>query len=263
MTSRVGQLRAHLNLAMSTSSVAQPLWKSAIDNALKKDKEATVYQLATISSNSTLSLAPHVRTHVHRGFLSPLTPAQPLLLTTTDIRTPKAADIASTPAVAIAWWVAGTQEQFRISGTAHILPSLEAASSGGPGSTIAKKLRDEFPGERLAGKECDWDGKRKEIFDSLSSHMRASWARPVPGTPLPGGYAAAKEWPETLPGLSDVDGGTVTGTVAEQAKGAFRNFALVVVEPTEVDYVELGIIPNQRTKFRREGDGWVKEIVVP
>jgi len=130
---------------------------------------------------------------------------------------------------------------------------------------VAKKLAGEFPGEDLGGAGFDWEKKRVETFEGMSGHMRASWVRPVPGTPLPGGYAAAKAWPESLPKLAEVEQGKGGEETKKLVKDALKNFALVVINPLEVDYVELGVVPNQRTHFWRErGTGeWVEEVVVP
>ena len=47
-------------------------------------------------------------------------------------------------------------------------------------------------------------------------------------------------------------------------EAAFANFGLVVIEPVEVDFLELGVEPNRRTVFRHEeGKGWVEEELVP
>lgn len=90
--------------------------------------------------------------------------------------------------------------------------------------------------------------------------MKASWCRPVPGSPLLGGEEEAKRWPVKLeePG-EDSD---------EETKRnwdiALGNFALLIVDPTDVDMVELGIVPNRRTRFWRTSRGqWDSEAVVP
>ena len=232
---------------------------------------STVYQLATISPTNPPT--PNVRTIAHRGFLS-FNAARPLLITSTDIRTPKASQIATNPNIELTWWFSGPVEQYRIRGKAWILPSQEATKSdqGNLGirdgqdeeketvGTTAKVLLDTFPGTRLRGDEVnyDWEQKRKEVFNSMSGHMRAAWARPIPGSDLP---SDNNNWPETLPGLDDDE--TQANKQTEVAY-AFKNFALVVIEPEEVDYVELGVMPNRRTVFRyTEKEEWVETAVVP
>jgi len=90
--------------------------------------------------------------------------------------------------------------------------------------------------------------------------MRATWCRPVPGSPLIGGEEEANKWPVRLeePGVDSDEG----------SKGnwetALTNFALLVIDPYECDYIELGVVPNRRTKFSRTEDGdWKEEALVP
>lgn len=151
------------------------------------------------------------------------------------------------------FWAEVNQEQYRISGQASIIPT--------PAHPYYAQF-DPLRGLALSALQkegINWETKRTESFDSLSGHMKASWCRPVPGTKLDGGYEEAKKWPERLPKLGEAEN--------EQDKKnlemALGNFALLLIDPTEVDFVELGMIPNQRTKFTREGEKWVEEIVVP
>lgn len=211
---------------------------------------------------------------IHRAFLAPRSGAHPLLLTTTDARTPKTTQLAQSSRVELAWWLTHTQEQIRILGTAYVLPAPDFALAGTGAETAVSeeqkrkiegavaKLYSSFPGAELGGEGFDWEKERRERFEGMSGHMRASWVRPVPGTRLvdPG---SAEKWPEKLPKLGDIsskDGESETGGLV---KAALRNFALVVIDPVEVDYVELGVMPNRRTRFFKEGEEWKEEAVVP
>lgn len=210
----------------------------------------SVYQLATADANS---LVPEVRSVVHRDALQPKNNNLPLLLSTTDVRTPKVKQILSNPAVHISWWIEGTKDQFRFTGSASIVPapSHPFHSKFDPAGGLALA--------RLTEEGINWEEKRKETFNNMSGHMKASWCRPTPGSPLPGGYEQAKEWPTNIPKLGDA-------TNEEERKNqtqALDNFALVLIEPLSVDWVQLGVVPNQRTKFTRSGEEWVEEIVVP
>jgi len=50
----------------------------------------------------------------------------------------------------------------------------------------------------------------------------------------------------------------------ENWETALGNFALLVVDPNEVDYIELGAVPNRRTRFWKTSDGaWEEEALVP
>lgn len=208
------------------------------------------FQLASIDANNI----PRVRSCIHREFLgAKASPSLPLLLTTTDIRTPKCAQMLSNPDVEGAFWVEGTQEQYRITGKTSIIPTpahpyhAQFDPSRGPALTALKN------------EGIDWEKKRTESFDSMSGHMKASWCRPVPGSKLDGGYEEAKKWPVKLPKLGEAE----NEEDKRNLEKALGNFALLVIDPVEVDFVELGVVPNQRTNFTREGEEWVEQIVVP
>ncbi|KAG6812853.1 hypothetical protein H0H92_015951 [Tricholoma furcatifolium] len=240
-----------------------PRWKTAITKALAEHPTSTTVQLASIDPTNP---APHVRSHLFREFVIPESkPSLPLFLTTTDIRTPKVAQIISNPHVEIAWWIEGTQEQYRISGLASAIPAptnplyqhfLDNVERAAPGSALAALKQEDF----------DWEARRQAVFRRMSPYMKASWCRPTPGSPLKGGEEEARKWPSKLEEPDD--------DADEETKRAFRknwetalgNFALLVVDPTEVDYVEFGARPDpdRRTKFWRKSDGsWDSEALVP
>lgn len=108
--------------------------------------------------------------------------------------------------------------------------------------------------------EYDWETKRFEMFKAMSAHMKASWCRPVPGSILKGGQEEARKWPERVEEPGD-DGN-------EEAKKnwatALNNFALVIIEPIEIDYLTMAIVPNRRFRFVRAVEGgWDEVEVVP
>ena len=67
------------------------------------------------------------------------------------------------------------------------------------------------------------------------------------------------EWPTTVKKLSDAK----TDEEKTLAQEAFKNYALVILEPSEVDWVQMSIQPNRRTRFRRFGEEWKEEVIVP
>lgn len=197
---------------------------------------------------------PRVRSCILREFLgAKASPSLPLLLSTTDIRTPKCTQILSNPDVEGVLWIEKTQEQYRFTGKTSIIPTpahpyhAQFDPSRGPALTALKN------------EGIDWEKKRTESFDTMSGHMKASWCRPVPGSKLDGGYEEGKKWPEKLPKLGEAE----NEEDKKNLEKALGNFALLVIDPVEVDYVELGVIPNQRTNLTREGEKWVEQIVVP
>ncbi|KAL4259358.1 FMN-binding split barrel [Pleurotus pulmonarius] len=272
--------------------MAAPRWKTAIENALAKSDKSTVIQISTVSTGG--AARPHVRSHIFRSFITPKSlPSLPVLLSSTDARTPKVAQILANPLVEVAWWIEGTQEQFRIFGKASLVPSpdFKPEADGDVVQTAGESFYDKcmksgvlsttdavqgdhvkiglnFAYDSLSKEPgFDWEAKRVEVFKTMSAHMKASWCRPTPGTKLPGGYDDAKKWPERVeePKSSDPD----YEKKFKDWTTALRNFALVLIEPLEVDYVELGVVPNRRTHFwigdvegEKEGR-WREEAVAP
>ncbi|KIJ66520.1 hypothetical protein HYDPIDRAFT_174589 [Hydnomerulius pinastri MD-312] len=232
-------------------------WYPALTTALARlsdEKGRTaIFQMATLEAPT---YTPRVRSLVHREFLTASTlPDLPLILGTTDIRTPKVGQINADQRVEAVYWIESTQEQFRITGRAWLVPSPDYHASYPLG---AGRVFD-----ALKEQGFDWEKKRREMFDLMTGHMKASWCRPVPGSPLEGGNEEAEKWPKTLPKLdepkSDED--------EKNLQFALKNFALLLIEPYEVDFVELKVQPNQRTNFKRDPDSdsavFEETIVVP
>lgn len=254
-----------------------PKWQTAIEKSLEEFKTSIgkqlifdgqsmhllelhppVIQIASVDQHTG---APHVRSLGFREFIhSPGSPQLPLILASTDIRTPKAAQFKAHPEVELAWWIQGTAEQYRISGKVTLIaaPGNEGATrTGGP--AIAALNQDGF----------DWEEKRRQMFDSMFGYLKAGFCRPAPsGSKLVdvGGYEAAKKWPRKLDGkLEDVLGPGSKASEEERRNWelALTNFALVVIDPTVVDYLVLSP-PSRRTSFTRRADGeWEEVAVVP
>lgn len=136
------------------------------------------------------------------------------------------------------------------------------------GSSLAKltasgELEDEANAFTTEAGRYDWEKKRREVFNDMSKGMKASWATPTPGDPIKS-YDEANAWPGPLPRLEEAD----NDEDKKNLEFALGNFALVLIDPFSVDWVQLGTRPNRRTKFSRnenlgEGDEWAEEIVVP
>lgn len=212
---------------------------------------STVFQLATVDA----ACKPHVRTHVHRGFITPPTaPAHPLILTTTDIRSAKVAHITHDPAVSLAWWIGGSADQFCITGAARLV-----SPNGNEVLGVRDAAKADCPGLAAldADASFDWAAKRTELYDAVGSALRASFIGPQPGAPLEDGDAEVMRHPERLPNLAEAE----TEAEKRDVQAALKNFAIVIIEPVEVDWLQLGVMPNRRTKFQREGGVW-KEVAV-
>ncbi|TFK56388.1 hypothetical protein OE88DRAFT_1709123 [Heliocybe sulcata] len=239
--------------------MASPVWLRALQKTLSEYDRVSVFQLATFDAHH----APHARSQIYRTTITPKGyPSYPLLVSSTDVRTPKVIELIDNPSNAsskseMCWWIDKTSEQFRISSRTYVIPApshpfyakLDWAASPGMKALVEE---DKF----------DWEAKRKSIFESMSEHMRASWLRPPPGSVLKGGYDESKKWEKTVPKWDDAK------TDHEKAlwETAFGNFALVVMEPVKVDYLEMAIVPNRRRVYTREetqGQVWIEEVVVP
>lgn len=178
--------------------------------------------------------------------MSPVDESTILLQTTTDIRTPKAGQILARPdSVAVAWWLPNSNAQYRLTCTAYLLPHPSHDAWTG------------FPAWRL-GPNVDWEHARRTAYDALPGVLRASFCRPVPGSAL-ADPDDAKNWPAELPKRAEAK----EGTEKEQVDEALRNFAMLLLEPREVDVLELEPVPNLRTKYVKVDDGWTEESLVP
>jgi hypothetical protein len=171
------------------------------------------------------------------------------MVTTTDIRAPKAHQIQSNSVIEIGWFIRPTEEQFRITGFARL--------------AAHPKFHSFAPDTPMQLPDLDLDAERRRIFNSVSGPIRASFCRPAPGSPLRGGYEEGKKWPVTLPKLGEWK----NEKDRAQVETAFENFALLLIEPFKVDFIELAPVPNQRTVFERIGEAnklrWKEQIVVP
>lgn len=121
-------------------------------------------------------------------------------------RAPKSQQLSKDPHFEIAWWFAPSGDQFRITGRAYVV--------GPPDHSYTKTFLSEH-GKRLAppglNEEFNWEDERRRIYEKISPPIRASFARPIPGTPLKqserkngsagkeeeGDYEP-KDWPEEL-----------------------------------------------------------------
>ncbi|KDQ62889.1 hypothetical protein JAAARDRAFT_146673 [Jaapia argillacea MUCL 33604] len=233
-----------------------PRWLAALQKTIAEHSKDNVFQIASLDSNNI----PHVRSQIYRTTLTPkLHPSLPIFISSTDIRTPKVSQIIFNPSnpgskVEVCWWIDPAKEQFRIQARAFIIPS--------PSHPAHEKL-DVQAGKGLYAlvkeDKVDLEDLRRDTFNSMSSHMKASWCRPQPGSVLKGGYEESKSWPEKVPKIGEAE----TDEDKKNLEMALGNFALVALEPEEVDYVELGIVPNRRRRFVRKGEDWTEEYVVP
>jgi len=205
----------------------------------------SAYACATIDhSDNDRGVLPRVRHLIHRSLLS-TTCARPLLVSTTDVRTPKVSQLYSSISgsrsgcvAELAWWIEEAGEQYRIAADTYVMPK--------PGHDLHGRLPFEKLGdysEEVVSMEERmqwWERERVNTFDDkMGDILRASFVRPEPGSVLVGGYKSAMEWPERLSRSADVVEGSKE---AEQVTEALSNFALLVFRPYKVERIELGIV---------------------
>jgi pyridoxamine 5'-phosphate oxidase len=167
-------------LSVGLDSTSCPIQLITTDTVL------SAYAFSTIGENNQ----PKVRFIIHRG----LTSASSILLSTTDVRMSKASQLSADSSCEIAWWIENKAVQFRIHGNAYIVPNQDHVSDE------LEKCVNAIAGK---GDEMDsnwWISERKRLWNnSMSGHLRASFARPTPGTPLIDHEAKPKDWPDTVP----------------------------------------------------------------
>ncbi|CCL98547.1 uncharacterized protein FIBRA_00547 [Fibroporia radiculosa] len=192
---------------------SMPRWRSALSKALSlpENQGQNLYQLATTDSGATA----HARTLVHRDILQPAGfPQLPIILTTTDIRTPKVVQLRAHPQAELCWWMAGSSDQFRLLGPVRIVSSPHADPQHAPSLWTSSLAFDKMDAQRF-----DWEKQRLEVFDNMSAHMKASWCRPPPGSVMES-YEDAKKWPQTVPKLGEAE----TEEDKRNQEQALRNF---------------------------------------
>lgn len=101
------------------------------------------------------------------------------LIRSVSSRAPKSQQLGKDDKIEIAWWFAPSGDQFRITGHAYVYGRPDHPLSQLFLQHHAKRLAP--PGNR---DNFNWEDERKRIFDKISPPIRASFARPIPGTPL-------------------------------------------------------------------------------
>ena len=212
---------------------SNPPWKKLVTNILQKNleqgrKESLNLSLATIRPG--LNPRPSVRTVVFRGFVGESkdnehlgggnsSAESSLFLVTTDALMAKVSELEQSDGTfAISWYHAGTNQQIRFSGTAHI---------------YRQNAKLEFPESHLkryikADREWSWERERDRVWKAHKPIMRGSFRNPPPGSVLTDDMKKRLE-PVELDGDDD-------GPDAREAK---ERFSLLVLEAMEVEILDL------------------------
>lgn len=142
--------------------------------------------LSTLTSTGR----PTTRFIGHRLFLHDPASLNVLLVSMTDARSPKAAQLRRSeghpPAPAsIAWSFPSAGVQFRFEGTARCIHEQSCGESEGGNAY-----------------ERQFEMLRRRLFDELSPEHRAWYSRtPGPGSEMQGGYKEGEDWVASVPRL--------------------------------------------------------------
>ncbi|ORY30325.1 hypothetical protein BCR39DRAFT_494590 [Naematelia encephala] len=235
-------------MSVSSAVAPKPEWVEKFESIVKPSQDYTTYALSTLNPEGK----PKVRHVIHRD----LTPSA-LFLTTTDTRMQKPVHLRHDPTVEIAWWIVEPAVQFRITGQAYVIPPANEADSASKFHDILTGLGLD-PDKNVEGKPEWWEGQRKLLWDkAMSGHLRGSFGRPPPGTPLSEIEQKPEDWISSLPNDSD------DPKVKKDIEYALSHFALLAIKPTGFELLELKATPNKRTQWTLKGDEWVRVEVAP
>ncbi|EIW71157.1 hypothetical protein TREMEDRAFT_27724, partial [Tremella mesenterica DSM 1558] len=177
-------------------NMSQPAWRQILENQLTENPKYTTYALSTLSPEGQ----PKVRFVVHRS-ISP----SGLLILTTDTRMQKPVHLALNHTVEAAWWIEPSNVQFRITGQAYTFPLPSSSPTEVSSALQGLGLKDIEESQGEEKEECTsewWEKERIRLWEeSMSGHLRASFARPKPGKSLEQ-VEHPSEWPVSLPGKS-------------------------------------------------------------
>jgi len=251
---------------MPSASINIPAWRSrlneCISKSMKENKDSISYAFSTIENGE-----PRCRFVVHRGFVNERRkegdPSENdaseeftsnVLLTSTDARGPKAEQLRALEGKGcpceIAWWLEPVKMQFRIKGHAFLF---------GPSNNDnfpSKRLSPSHPSKSSSSSSFSWEDERVRIYDKHSPTLKASFLRPTPGTPMhkvDGGGAKLEDYPQEL-----------KEDQKDEMKKALERFAIIAIDPWQVDAADLGSMPNRRIIYtKKDNDQWTEEEVAP
>jgi pyridoxamine 5'-phosphate oxidase len=180
------------NTMSITDTLSNPPWKKQVTEILQNNldagnKASLNFTLATVKRGSMPR--PSARTVVFRGFVGELSesksserlvggnpPAESsLILVSTDALMVKVEELEeSNGAFEVCWWHAGTKQQIRFNGTAHIY--RKDAKVPFPEESLKRYIRTQG--------EWKWEHEYRRLWTSHRPAMRGTFRNPAPGTPL-------------------------------------------------------------------------------
>ncbi|KOS16445.1 pyridoxamine 5 -phosphate oxidase-like fmn-binding protein [Malassezia pachydermatis] len=200
------------------------MWKGALTEALAKyNTDRSILFYALATLARDPAPIPRVRYVVHRGFVNDACPEG------------EECDCLL------------TTTDLRSAKAEQILEASDAPVEIAWYIAPERRQRHRFPDHKLQGKtsKLDWDRERVRVWNSLSETMQSAFYGPPPGQPS----AQVKDM------SSNMMANNTNETLPE-------NFALVVIDPKEVDMLDLQ--HARRTIFvRQEKRTWTSSEVAP
>ncbi|XP_020531493.1 pyridoxine/pyridoxamine 5'-phosphate oxidase 2 isoform X2 [Amborella trichopoda] len=211
-------------------------WKQLLLTALETNahlKYSSFFQLATVRPNGK----PANRTVVFRGFQE----GSDKIQINTDSRSHKIEDIKHCPFGEICWYFTDSWEQFRIEGRIDIIDGLNSE---------LEKLQN-YHAKRL---------KRP-------SHLSLGETRPLREKAwFSSSLKSRLQYLASTPGLPCIDEELYKDCTLEPSAGPVDAFCLLILEPEQVDYLNLKVNVRLRHTFKQSNDGkgqWLQEKVNP
>ncbi|MEL7297963.1 MAG: pyridoxamine 5'-phosphate oxidase family protein [Pseudomonadota bacterium] len=193
-------------------------WKQRLVRSLhinRSKPDARYFQLATVDRCGS----PDNRTVVFRGFDDDESMS---LLTVTDTRSDKVAQVLQNPSVSVAWYFRQSREQYRINGFAEL------------------RVADDHSLDDLADDNASYCvADTLKHWHALSDSARAQFFWPHPKEPV-------DDSPQRIP-----------------RENASPYFAVLLIHPQSVQYLDLKPKPQCRELYTLTDDGWMFEAVNP
>ncbi|KAK9455506.1 pyridoxamine 5'-phosphate oxidase-domain-containing protein [Dipodascopsis uninucleata] len=229
--------------------VMPPLWLSFFNRSATAESQSQgdtnrigsyPFTLATVDETGF----PRARTCMFRGFLGNNNSG--LLKVTTDRRMAKMDQLTNKPVFEACFYFPASMTQFRFSGTVRMLyldRSTNKVMLEDRTSTVMEPLQ-EASNELAEAFNSSWE--------ELSPAMKLSFCKPAPGRQL------TDETAELLDTIEQK-----TSPNADDIKEGQSNFVLLILNPSEVDYVNVKGV-GQRLKFvNTEEYVWTFEQFAP
>ena len=202
-----------------------PVWRTSIEDHLvdaSADPTSTYCQLATVDVQGS----PHVRTMVFRGFDE----VDHGVLMCTDFASDKCQQLGHNSKAQIVWYLSKARTQYRLSGTAELLSAISLETG-----SCDQNHNDSDNSNDNCNDNCNVD-MRGDIWRKLSANAKNSFVE----------NSISYELNSSLQDQGDIDKESLPS-----------NFAVIKLNPTWVESLDLRSNPHKRTQWRLSDSKWV------